>query len=109
MNYTLALARTFPPSESKGWTQVFIERTSRYWINATVGKRTADIIELGTEKAWKWAQGCEFIRWFTDGEKRYAKKLWSLASVYLKHNEVSLVFPYLRSCTILDKRCQAVI
>ena len=71
-----------------------MERMSRYWINATVGKRTENIIELGTQNAWRWAQGCEFIRWFTDGEQRYANKLWSLASIYLRHHEASHVFPY---------------
>lgn len=94
MNSTLALARTFPPSESVGWTQTFIERTSRYWINADVGKRSGNIIELGTQQAWHWSKGCEFIRWFTDGEKRYAKALWQKASIWLKTHEVSSTFPY---------------
>jgi hypothetical protein len=35
MRFTLAWARTFPPSDSPGWTIHFIERNSRYWVSAT--------------------------------------------------------------------------
>jgi hypothetical protein len=37
--------------------------------------------------AWDWAKPAQFIRWFTDGERRYGKALWELASVYLKSGE----------------------
>ncbi|MEB3126282.1 MAG: hypothetical protein VKL00_11770 [Synechococcales bacterium] len=30
-----------------------------------------------------------YIRWFTDGERRYAQQLWQMTSVYLKSTEVS--------------------
>ncbi len=26
----------------------------------------------------------QYIRWFTDGERRYAQQLWQMASLYLK-------------------------
>ncbi len=32
------------------------------------------------------------ILWFTDGERRYAQKLWQLASVYLKSTAVSRAY-----------------
>lgn len=35
-----------------------------------------------------WAKTAEFIRWFTDGERRYGKALWKLASLWLKAGEV---------------------
>jgi hypothetical protein len=88
MKFTLAWARTFPPSESSGWTIHFIERETRYWASAQAGPKTADLFERGTAQAWAWAQPAEFIRWFTDGERRYGKALWKLASVYLKSGEV---------------------
>lgn len=87
MSCTLALARTFPPSESEGWTLSFIERDSRYWLVAQAGKKEAQLFELGTRRAWEWALGSEFIRWFTDGERRYAQQLWHLASISLKSRE----------------------
>lgn len=37
---------------------------------------------LGTQ-----ALSAHYIRWFTDGERRYGKALWKLASVYLKQGE----------------------
>jgi len=38
----------------------------------------------GTQSAWNWVKQAQFICWFSDGERRYGKALWKLASVYLK-------------------------
>jgi len=84
MKCTLASARTFPPCESEGWTIHFIERQTRYWINAQAGQKTNKLFDLGTSLAWHWAKPADFIRWFTDGERRYGTALWKLASVPLK-------------------------
>jgi hypothetical protein len=32
---------------------------------------------------------CQFVRWFTDGERRYAQQLWKIASCCLKASEFS--------------------
>ncbi len=45
-------------------------------------------------RAWHWCKGSQSIRWFTDGEGRYAKELWKLASVYLPRRRTSAAFPY---------------
>jgi hypothetical protein len=94
MRFTLAWARTFPPSESQGWTVHFIERESRYWVDAQAGQKTNQLFEQGTTRAWRWAQSATFIRWFTDGERRYGQALWKLASVRLKADEVHPNYPY---------------
>lgn len=78
---------TFPPSESEGWTIHFIDRESRYWVDAQAGQRRNELFEKGTTVAWNWAKSAQFIRWFTDGERRYALALWKLASVRLKRGE----------------------
>jgi len=83
------VARTFPPSESKGWTITFIERGSRYWIEAKAGMKTTDLFKQATSTAWSWAKTSQYIRWFTDGERRYAHQLWKMASVYRKLSEVT--------------------
>jgi hypothetical protein len=75
MKYTLASARTFPPSESEGWTIHFIERQTRYWVAAHAGQKREQLFEQGTASAWKWAEPAKFIRWFTDGERRYGDSL----------------------------------
>ena len=41
------------------------------------------LFTTGTEQTWQWAQAAKVIRWFTDGERRYGKALWALASGYL--------------------------
>ena len=87
MRFTLVWARTFPPSESDGWTIHFIERESRYWVDAQAGQKTNELFEQGTTKAWEWAKPADFIRWFTDGERRYGAALWQVASVRLKAGE----------------------
>lgn len=88
MRSTLASARTFPPSESEGWTIHFVERDSCYWVTAQVGLKDVSLFQAGVQATWEWCQVCEGIRWFTDGERRYGQQLWKLASVYLKAAEV---------------------
>jgi hypothetical protein len=46
------------------------------------------------QRAWHWAQPSAWIRWFTDGERRYGKELWKLASVYLPSHFTSDAYPY---------------
>lgn len=69
-----------------------IERQSRYWVAAKVGKKDESLFEQGVQTAWQWAQSAQFIRWFSDGERRYAQQLWNLASVWLKQQETSKVY-----------------
>lgn len=59
-----------------------------------MGNRSESLIELGTQQAWEWSKQCLFLRWFTDGEKRYPKALWKLASVWLKDSERTASFPH---------------
>jgi hypothetical protein len=94
MKCTLAWARTFPPAESEGWTIHFIERASRYWVAAIAGQRRNELFKQGTAAAWAWAKPAAFIRWFTDGERRYGKELWKLASVILKPSEIPANYGY---------------
>jgi len=61
-------------------------------VAAVAGKKDAHLFELGTQKAWQWAKGCASIRWFTDGEPRYAATLWLLAHQYLKAREYSKAY-----------------
>jgi hypothetical protein len=86
--------RTFPPEASQGWTISFIERESRYWLEASAGLKEAQLFEQGVQRAWHWAQPSAWIRWFTDGERRYGKELWKLASVYLPSHFTSDAYPY---------------
>jgi hypothetical protein len=76
MNSTPVWVRTFPPEASEGWTISFIERESRYWLEASAGLKAAQLFEQGVQRAWHWAQPSAWIRWFTDGERRYGKELW---------------------------------
>jgi hypothetical protein len=94
MKFILAWARTFPPERSQGWTIHFIERESRYWVDAQAGLKDASLFEKGVKAAWDWATPCEWVRWFTDGERRYGKELWNLASVYLRHSETTPAHEY---------------
>ena len=64
-----------------------MERESRYWVDAQAGQKTNELFEQGTTKAWEWAKPAVFLRWFSDGERRYGTALWKLASVRLKAGE----------------------
>lgn len=94
MKFILAWVRTFPPESSEGWTNHFIERTSRDWVEAQAGLKDASLFEKGVKAAWDWAKPSDSIRWFTDGERRYGKALWKLASLYLKQGETTQAYEY---------------
>ena len=94
MSFTPALSGIFPPQASEGWTINFLERNSRYWLVASAGKKDDHLFEQATHKAWEWAKPSQSIRWFTDGERRYARQLWLLASIYLKSREYSPTYGY---------------
>lgn len=94
MNSTPEWEKTFPPEDSEGWTIHFIERTSRYWLEATAGLKNAELFEQGVKNAWEWAKASESIRWFTDGERRYAQQLWKLASVVLPNRSTPMAYAH---------------
>jgi len=75
-------ARTFPEA-SEGWT---ISLNGKSLLEAQVGKRKPACLRTQMPELGKPAQ---FIRWFTDGERRYGKALWKPASVYLKQEKAS--------------------
>ena len=67
----------------------FIERNSRYWLEAKTGIKNTKLFKEATQTAWTWAEPSQYTRWFTDGERCYAQQLWQIARVYLKSAEVS--------------------
>ena len=93
MKFTLVSARTFPPWLSEGWTIHFVERDSRYWLEARAGLKDEALFEESVKAAWDWAKPSSSIRWFTDGELRYSKELWKLASVYLPGSTTTEAYP----------------
>jgi len=92
--YTRVAENIPPPEASEGWTIHFIERESRYWVEALAGLKNQSLFEKGVKSAWHWAEKSKIIRWFTDGERRYGQELWKLASVYLKESERTKSYPY---------------
>jgi hypothetical protein len=53
------------------------------------GIKTTELFAKATKTAVPWAKASQYIRWFTDGERRYAQQLWQMVSVRLKSTEVS--------------------
>ena len=82
------------PSERRGWTLTFLERESRDWVTAQAGLKDETLFSQGTESTWQWAQGATSVRWFTDGERRYGKALWPLASEYLLERGLAMTYPF---------------
>jgi hypothetical protein len=70
----------------------FIERKSRYWIVAMAGIKTTELFAKATKTAVPWAKASQYIRWFTDGERRYfAQQLWQMASVCFKSTLIAWI------------------
>ena len=59
---------------------------------AIAGLKNIQLFQRSTQAAWQWAKKCASVRWFTDGEQRYAQQLWILASLYLKAKEYSKAY-----------------
>ena len=55
--------------------------------------------------AWEWAYASQSIRWFTDGEKRYAQKLWRKARIYLKSGEADRAYRHRKVWRVLVRGC----
>lgn len=73
-----------------------VERDSRYWVTAQVGRKEQSLFEQGVKTSWQWVAPAQFIRWFTDGERRYAQQLWALASVRLTYQQVAKPYGHLK-------------
>ncbi len=73
-----------------------MERHSRYWSTVNVGQRETALFVQGVHHAWQWASPAAFIRWFTDGERRYAKALWEIATVRLNAKELPADYHHLK-------------
>lgn len=73
-----------------------IERDSRYWVTAQVGLKDDELFAQGVKTSWQWAEPSQFIRWFSDGERRYGKMLWKLASRRLSYETVSPQYGHLK-------------
>jgi hypothetical protein len=56
--------------------------------------KNAKLFENGMKSAWNWAELSEYIRLFTDGERRYGKELWKPVSVYIKPDETKESYKY---------------
>jgi hypothetical protein len=61
-----------------------------------VGRKEQSLFAQGVQHAWQWATSCEFVRWFSDGERRYAQELWEVASARLTYQEVSSQYGHLK-------------
>jgi hypothetical protein len=48
-----------------------------------VGLKNEALFERSVSQSWHWSEACQFVRWFSDGERRYGKQLWQRASLYL--------------------------
>lgn len=73
-----------------------IERDSRYWVTAQVGLKDNELFVQGVKTSWQWTQPSQFIRWFSDGERRYAQALWNWASEWLTYKAVSRQYGHLK-------------
>ncbi len=71
-----------------------MERDSRPKVEARAGLKNASLFEKGVQSAWAWAEPSLWIRWFTDGERRYAKELWKIATVFLPPSMTTQAYPY---------------
>jgi len=88
------VGENLPPSESSGWTLTFLERESRYWVTAQARRKEELLFTQGIQDTWAWAQEASPIRWFTDGERRYGKALWPLASERLSNQGLAATYPF---------------
>jgi len=65
---------------------ICLERSRGYWVTRASGRREESVFKRIVTQVWNWAQACPSIRGFTEGERRYGKELWKLASVWLKRH-----------------------
>lgn len=64
------VGENFSPGDSEGWTVHFIKRETGA-LGRCLSRAKNKLFEQGTSLASEWAKPSQFIRWFTDGERRY--------------------------------------
>ncbi|MCA6503390.1 MAG: hypothetical protein ACK6CP_02465 [Pseudanabaena sp.] len=58
----------------------------------STGLKTTELFAKATKTAVPWAKASQYIRWFTDGERRYfAQQLWQMASVCFKSTLIAWI------------------
>ncbi len=67
-----------PPEESKGWTIVFMDRTSRFIWEMTCGKKDRALFEKVIETLAEIVEHTDDITLLTDGERRYGNILFEI-------------------------------
>jgi hypothetical protein len=59
-----------------------------------VGLKEDVLFEKTIKQLWEWGKEAQTLRCFTDGERRYGKYLWKVASRYLGEKERVKGYPY---------------
>ena len=81
--YTMVGKRT-EPSDSKGWTAVIMERTSRFIVDQRCGNKNASLFKSVMKTVCKYVDHTKDLTFLSDGERRYGNMLFDLCSEVLK-------------------------
>jgi hypothetical protein len=81
--YTIVGNRT-DPSESKGWTAVIIERSSRFIVDQKCGEKNENLFRAVMENVCAFLDKTGDITFFSDGERRYGNTLFKMCSEVLE-------------------------
>nr|WP_321398888.1 IS1 family transposase [uncultured Desulfobacter sp.] len=85
--YTMVGKRT-EPSDSRGWTAVIMERTSRFIVDQRCGNKNASLFKSVMKTVCKYVDHTKDLTFLSDGERRYGNILFDLCSEVLKIGNV---------------------
>jgi hypothetical protein len=81
--YTIVNKR-LDPSDSRGWTAVIMERSSRFIVEQECGTKDADLFESVMLSVCEYIGQTDDLTFFSDGERRYGNTLFSFCAEALR-------------------------
>lgn len=73
-----------PPSESEGWTIVYLSRASRFIWELSCGEKDAELFQNAIETLIQVIEQTEDLSIVTDGERRYGNLLFDICQEVVK-------------------------
>lgn len=84
--YTIVKKRT-DPADSKGWTAVIMERSSRFIVEQQCGAKDAELFESVMHTVCEYIAQTADLTFFSDGERRYGNTLFSFCAEALRNGK----------------------
>ena len=76
--------KNVPQDESSGWTIMLMDRTSRFILELSCGKKDRSLFRKAIKTIEQFINAAEDFTLLTDGERRYSNLLFEICYEFIK-------------------------